>query len=62
MTELCRLDRFGAFWQAVERCSPLLRRQRLHPNALPVEILRARGVLGWLRIQTAAPMRIAIAS
>jgi len=59
---LCRLDHFGAFWQAVERCSPSLRRSRLYPDALPVEILRARGVLGWLRSQTAAPMRMAAAS
>jgi glycosyltransferase involved in cell wall biosynthesis len=61
-TELCRLEYFGTFWQAVERCSPSLRRNRLHPDALPIEILRARGVVGWLRSQTAAPMRIAVAS
>jgi hypothetical protein len=59
--ELCRLDHFGAFWQTVERISPSLRRNRLCPEALPVEILRARGVLGWLRNQTAAPMPIAAA-
>jgi len=61
-SELARFDCFGAFWQAIERSSPSLRRHRLHPDALPVEILRARGVLGWLRQQSAEPMRIAIAS
>lgn len=60
--ELSRLQHFGAFWDAVECRSPSLRRNRLRPSDLPVEILRARGVLGWLRNQPAAPVRMAAAS
>ncbi|HEV2673320.1 MAG TPA: glycosyltransferase [Aliidongia sp.] len=60
-TELDALPHFGAFWAAVERLGPSLRRRRLHPVDLPVEILRARGVLGWLRAQGDPPARLAAA-
>jgi hypothetical protein len=60
--DLSRLVHFGAFWQAVERGSPSLRRYRLRPEALPVEILRARGVIGWLRAQVPDDSPIAVAS
>jgi GT2 family glycosyltransferase len=42
-------DKFGEVWSHIERVSPLLRRRRLSPSALPPQISRAGAMLGWLR-------------
>ncbi len=61
--DLAAEPHFGAFWQRVERVSPLLRASRLRPADLPLEIRRARGVLAWLRREEAAlPIALALAS
>lgn len=44
---------FGAFWQRVERHSPLLARRRLAPAALPVEARRAERLIDWLERRAA---------
>jgi hypothetical protein len=43
------VTRFGAFWNHIERTSPMLRRRRLRPADLPMQIRLAAPILAKLR-------------